>query len=930
MSKNSEVMSARLMRGAGISSLAIALAWAAVPSLAHAQEAEEMEAEDAASRDIIVTGTLIRGTAPVGANTITVGEARIEETGAISSNELLASIPQVSNFFNNVPLAQINSLTTGRVQTNRPNIRGIGNTTIAVSPTLVLVNGHRIAGVGVANSNVDPDMIAVGAISRVDVVTEGGSATYGADAVAGVINFITHRRFDGVRVDGSYGFADDYSQWNGGVTAGRTWSTGSVYASYAYARTDPLYGRDRDFAQVLDYSSQPYLPADLTCSNPNLTLSTFLTPFNVRISDTPYAAPGFVENTANRCDNNENATLVPKSERHTVFAGLNQELGDRTTIDVRGFYGRRTTENRSEAEGQVALGAGNPAAGSLPAGLVVGPAGTIDIGLGFPVPIDRRALVNFSFAPVLGPSPLVQSALLEEWGADVELKHDITDDWQLQGLAAYSEGNSRFNAQSVSAERLAAAGQGTTPETAINPLDITQTNRALINDLIDNEVAGQAKSRLLQLRAIAEGRLLALPGGDVRLAVGAEYIDEKLSSRQGAEIRRGALNSADFNSIGRNLYSAFGELQVPIFGEENAFDGMRSLVISAAARYDHYSDFGGTFNPKIGVTYEPVKGFRIRGNWGTSFTAPSLVDLLGGLQLINTTQNVHPFQPSGTPPPPNSYTVVIQGTRLPLQPQEADTWSVGVDVEPARDLRFSLSYYEVKFKNIISIPTPSADIFTDFADTNFVSGTGLSADVVRGFASQVPGGLAQVEPLIDAGQTFYSLIDFRVGNYGILDIAGLDFSGNYRKDTGFGSFDLGFNGNLQLRRIEQVSPLGGARDRLEVDDSPELTFQLLGGVDIGTFRAQATWNHSASYRIIPTPSVPPQNRVGAFNTVNLFFKYDVPADSGLMQGLRFTVNVNNVLDEDPPQLRRNQPGDFGYANGFTLGRMFILGVSKKF
>lgn len=928
----------------GASCLALAMGLAAGSGAAVAQDvaqgADASVADAAASEgkdasEIVVTGTLIRGSAPVGANSITLDAAKIQEVGAISTNQLLATVPQISNFFNKVPLANLN-IAVNQVQTARPSIRDIGNSVTTTSPTLVLINGHRIAGVGVTQSSVDPDMIPTGAIGRVDVNTEGGSATYGADAVAGVINFITMRRFNGVKVDANYGFADNYAQWSAGVTAGKEWATGSAFISYSYAKTDALFGRDRSYANNLDYTTAPpYQGADLTCSNPNLTLSTLLVSalggsVIYNLGDVPYAAPNFVQGTANRCDNSKNGTLLPKSERHGVFFGLNQELGDKTTLDFHAFYGRRFTEMRSEAVGTIALGSGNPAASLLPTGLSVGDQGYTIAGL----PVENRALVKFSFAPVLGSSPLTQTTSLKEWGADLEITHNFSDDWQLKVLGAWSESDSRYNLQSVNQARLDAAGNATTPATAINPLDITQTSRALIDDLIDNELAGQVRDRLIQLRAIVEGRLFNLPGGEVRLAAGYEFMSDYLRQRIGTDIRRGTLGSLAYNPYTRNVHSVFGELRVPIFGEENAITGIHSLVLSAAGRFDHYSDFGNTFNPKFGVTYEPVKGFRFRGNWGTSFTAPSVLDQLGGFAQGGVAQT-HPFQPDGVPPPANSYDVIITGTRLPLKPQKATTWSVGVDVEPTRDLRLSGSYYHVKFTDIISIPTPSAGIFTDFPTTNFVSGTGLDRAQVEAFASQIPGLLAQVTPLLDAGQKFYSLIDFRVGNYGVLNLSGFDFSVNYRHDTGFGSFDLGLNGNIPLQRDEQVSPTGSITDRLVRNTSP-LSLQGMAGVNIGqSFRAQVTVNHSAGYQIDPTPTnvglgVPVQTSVGSFTTTNLFFKYDVPSNVGVFKNLSFTLNVDNLFDTTPPLITRSNPGDRGFTNGFTIGRMFLIGASKRF
>lgn len=186
-----------------------------------------------------------------------------------------------------------------------------------------------------------------------------------------------------------------------------------------------------------------------------------------------------------------------------------------------------------------------------------------------------------------------------------------------------------------------------------------------------------------------------------------------------------------------------------------------------------------------------------------------------------------------------------------------------------------------------------------------------------------------MQNLINNGTAIYSLIDFRTGNYGVLDLSGLDLSANYIRDTGFGSLDFAINANVQLTRKEQVSPTGAARDALALDAS-KLSLSASAGANVGDFRAQVTWYHSQGYDLTPTNSAPPQTHIGSFNTVNLFFKYDVPGESMLFKDLSLTLNVNNLFDTDPPELRRTNPNDRGYGNGFTLGRMISFGISKKF
>ena len=161
--------------------------------------------------DIVVTGTLVRGVAPPGASPITADQRYIRSTGATTVAQVLQTIPQLDSFNSlQVPLAQ-----SAEVSTNRPNLRNLPNArTFGGATTLILVDGHRLVGMGNGSTEPDPDVLPPGIIDRVEIVPDGGSAQYGSDAVAGVINFITLRRFNGVRADASYGFADHFWRYD--------------------------------------------------------------------------------------------------------------------------------------------------------------------------------------------------------------------------------------------------------------------------------------------------------------------------------------------------------------------------------------------------------------------------------------------------------------------------------------------------------------------------------------------------------------------------------------------------------------------------------------------------------------------------------------------------------------------------------------------
>jgi iron complex outermembrane recepter protein len=910
------------------------MAYAAVSLLALSAPAlaQDAEPQDAAEEEdderIIVTGTLIRGSAPVGSNSITLGQASLEETGAQSSNELLASIPQVTNYFNRVPVADL-AIAVNQIQISRPNLRNISGSNAASSATLILVDGHRIATAGVNQASIDPDLIPTGAIERVEVVTEGGSATYGADAVAGVINFITRKRFDGLQVSAHYGTAKNYWQYDASATAGKTWDNGSAYVSYSYTKNDHLFGRERDYVRNLDYSSLPYRGRDTQCGAPNLAVNTVLTAFGATIASTSYAAPGFVAGTSNRCENSLDATLVPKAERHGVLGGLNWNFGDSTELDIRAYWSQRKTRASGVFASSVVVGPTNPnVAGALPAGLSLG----LQPFTIFGSPVVNQAAVNFNLLPLGLRS--TNDTDISTWGERAELLQDLNDNWQVRLLANWSTSDSGYQLRNLNGARLNAAGVASTAAAAFNPFNIAANNPALIADLTDNALAGQAKDNLIQLRALIEGKLFDLPGGEVRAAVGYEYMDDTLKKRFRADIRLNTLGTVPFDKYSRNVHSLFGEVVAPIIGDG---DGGSMLTLSGSARYDKYSDFGSTFNPKVGATFEPIKGFRFRGNWGTSFTAPTPVDQLGSLSSTIQSFPFVPFNPGVTLLPGANATIALQGSQANLGPQEADTWSLGVDVEPTSGFRASMSYYNVNFTNVLGTPTPSAAIFADFPDNAAISAAGFTAAQINAFFTK--NGTAPLSAALQTqlnttiaslgGGRVASLVDFRVGNFGIVKVQGVDLDVAINQDIGIGSLDFNINANFPLSRKQQVSPTSTIVDVQRLDN-PELFLKTALGFGSGGFYALATLNHTDGYNILPTASVPVQTHVGSFNTVDLFFKYDVPVESGLFSGLSFTLNIDNVLNQDPPVLLRNNPNDTGFGNGFTLGRLFNFGVTKKF
>jgi iron complex outermembrane recepter protein len=882
----------------------------ALSSAALAEPPTPQSANDSVSdREIVVTGTLLRGVAPVGSPIISVGQQKAVESGATTSNELLATIPQVTNFFNAVPSAQL-AIAVNQLQVARPNLRSLSGPNAASSATLVLVDGHRVAGVGVNQSTIDPELIPNGAIERVEVVTDGGSATYGADAVGGVINFITRKRFDGLKVDGRYGFADDYYTVDTNVTTGKDWGSGSLYASYNFNKNDAIFGRDRDYIRGIDYSNGTFKGRQ--CSSPNVALpGIFLPQFNFTLPGASYAYPNGGAGSFNQCDPTDHKSFVPAAERHSGLVSLHQELNDAVTADVKLYYSDRRTRGTDALYATATLTTANP--------YLFVPAGQAR---------PAQETVDFSFAPLLGVDSAPFGTGAQEWGANAEFTVALDDNWQVRTLLNYSRSNSSYYLSGYDAAALTAAGADSNPATALNPFNQATNSPAVIAAIRNSASQGQARDEIFNGRSVVDGSLLTLPGGDVRVAAGYEFIRQNFQQRTTTGAF-GALAALPFAAYSRSVHALFGEVQVPVFGEDNARPGLYSLILSASGRYDHYSDFGSTFNPKIGATFKPADWITIRGNWGTSFTAPTPLDQLGSQRNTISSFPFIAFTKPGETPPSGAFAVALQGSTAGLKPQEAETWSVGVDLTPIPGLRASANYYDVNFEGILSTPVVDGNIIANYPDQVRTKLTGFTPAELLAFGSQAPGGIEVVQTLINNGTLVYELVDFRVANFGILHTKGIDFQLNYRRDTSFGGFDIALNGNRPLSRKARPSSTSPVLDQLDTEN-PKLYLQATIGANVGALRAEATLNHTGGYDIVPTTSVPVQDHVGAFNTVDLFFKYDIPGDSPILRDLSLTLNVRNLLDQSPPLLFRTSVSDKGFANGFSLGRMFILGASKKF
>lgn len=921
-----------------------------VPGLAMAQDAGAPNAGTDAeeqSQTIVVTGTLIRGIAPVGNNVIGVSQQKIETSGAATSTELLARLPQVG-YFGNVPFGvspQVGSNASNPI--SRPNLRNLpGAQTSGGAQTLILIDGHRVVGAGTQQIGVDPDIIAPGAVQRVEALTDGGSAVYGSDAIGGVINFITRKRFDGVEANARVGLGNDLTSFDGYVTAGKDWGTGGLYVSYNYAHHDEIFGRDRDYIQRIDWNTG--VPSGRFCASPNVNptgkpANTFV------VSGSGLAAGGPIT-----CDPSDDVTYYPRSTLHNVYARFNQDLADWLSFDVTAMWARRETlanagtlgsnTYSSAATGQVTLAPANPYYRAM---------------AGFP---DTSELVTFNYAPAFGAASMPQRTVLDTLEIVPQFTVKPFGDWQVRALGSYG-----WSKVSYANRAISSTAQSAYLGVTVNPFDLTgpSSSAADLAKIVGYD-RGFGRNEFFDYRAIADGTLFTLPAGPVKAAFGGELMRTDFKNQSSLPSRSG-FTLGTINGYVQTVHSVFGEAQVPVIGEDMHVPLVQELTLSISGRYDKYNDFGDTFNPKYGVTWKPIPWITIRGNWGKSFTAPSPTDQLGTVigqaragansNLTPAPQTVTGAKGFGQPAfgADEAPLLLLNGSAPGLQPQKATNWSIGTTIQPPvlPGLTLTASFYRINLEGTLGRPVgvDLTPFYQNFPDLYLFRPTGAQ---VRDYLAN--GSIAAANTLFTlcnpndtVGQGVFApsgsatgcasntvkagaLLDTRARNLGTARLSGLDFSIDYTHETSFGSWDASLAGNLQLMLKTKGSVTSPVVDQLNLGTAA-FKFQASLGANIHNLRIQGTWNHVNPYSRSGGASVANfgQGRIAAFNTFDAYLKYDFKGE-GAFKDLALTLNVQNVFDTDPPVFKSNAattPG-FDPSIAFTFGRYFQLGLRKKF
>lgn len=841
-----------------------------------------------------VTGTNLRGEDPVGANVHAFDRQSIDESGAPTISDFLSTLPQV---FGGGP-TQDTHLGT-EAQTNSGlgtgvNLRGLG-----AGATLVLVNGRRIAPSGTQGIFTDVENIPLAAVERIDMLADSASALYGADAVGGVVNLIMRDNFTGAEtlMSSGLGTHDTLRSYLLSQTIGHKWDSGTAMLSVEFYRRDALPASQRDYT-MSNLTSRGGSDFDVSFANPG----------NIVVGQTSYAIPTGQDGThltasslAAATQNLQNRYLdtdiVPAQKRWSLYSSARESFDDPVSVFANVLLAdREATERTGGDPGIFPVPTSNPF---------------------YPVGLPQPALVYYNFGPDLGTNvtqAIVKTANMTV-GADVDVH-----DWRISVYGGYArEKEDQTQTTALNAVALQAALADPDPATAFNPFgDGSHTNPRTLAGLIA-PYRYQMDSKLETADLAADGPIGRLPGGAVKLALGVDRRVQLYASDTPPSLSFGESSIR----LSRHSTSAFTEIVLPVFGKDNALPGLQQLDLSAAARYEDYSTFGHATTPKLGLRWAPFAGVALRSTWSRALQAPPLTELDESHNVVVPQVLPDPRSPTG-----QTVALVWSGNNAGLREGRANSWTVGVDLEPQAlpGLTLGFTLFDIVFKDRIENTVFSTDMLSNPRYSGLVT-FDPDPSLIDYVCSHAlfAGGTKSTCTALGAG----AIVDVRAHNAETLDTRGIDFDLKYSRPVRYGSLTLTADGTY-LTKFDLAEGNGSPESSLLNTQNNPLNLRLRAALSWEARQIGATLavNYSNSYR--DTASVP--NRpVAAWTTLDAQIRYQLgDGTGGWLDRTRLELSATNLFDRDPPFLNNALAG-LGYdqENADPYGRIVSLRIRKN-
>lgn len=858
-----------------------------------------------ALEEVIVTGSQIRGVQPVGAPLIVIGREEIQRSGFSSVRELMESLPQAYGGDASEDVFSTKDDAANASGSVGVNLRGLN-----ASSTLTLLNGRRMALAGGFGAGfADISTLPLSAIERVEILTDGASAIYGSDAIAGVVNFILRSDYEGAETRVRYGSVTSGAQDEVQLaqTFGKRWGAGNLLVSYEFhdrgrlRREDRSYSATRDLRPFggTDFSSDVSRPGNLYFARlgfPAGQDGTNLTPDDLGPMNTESRVRG--------------QDFIGASQRHSVFV-----TGEQALTDAVALYGELRYSTRDYVARAGELGIISLVSNTHPN--FVSPTGETSEYVTYSLYDEAGAYMNDSRTKV------ASGVMGARW--------DFGAHWQGHLYLSYARDKTRTNANGIDDARLAEALGFDDPATPYNPDvdgylnvfgDVGRNPQNVLDYILSGGYLSNQSGELSTANVKFDGPLWSTAAGEVKMALGGEYREESLK-RTMLTRSQGLLVADPFSSADaeRSVSAVFGEVVVPIFGAFNQRTGLRSLEISAALRNERYSDFGSSTDPKFGIRWEMFEGVSLRATYGTSFKAPRVSETLPQARNIVVGELFNPLSPTGT-----SMGMWLYGSGTGLKPETSTTWTAGADLKFAAlpNLQIQATYFDIDFTDRIA----SVNLISAFQDQDYFAPVltfDPDDDLVRSYLDTPYYTGPAIDPSI-----IEVIMDGSKRNIASTVVRGIDFDARYAALTTFADLSFGLNASYLIDFKNALVPGATMVEQVSTLDNPtDLRLRASVSAQRGALNAGFFLNYTNSYEDRVTSLEP--RKVDSWTTLDLSLSYTVPRTQGWFSGTRVFLSANNLLDEDPPFVNNASPSMSGYdpANADPTGRFVSFSITKE-
>ncbi|MEO8487749.1 MAG: TonB-dependent receptor [Betaproteobacteria bacterium] len=830
----------------------------------------------------------------------------IASTGATSAMELLDRLA-INSAVGNYTLANAFG-DSARIGFSGASLRGLG-----YKYTLVLLNGRRMANYAHDGTAIDVNAIPLSAIERIEVLKDGASAIYGTDAIGGVINFITRSDYRGAEASVYYGDTFDGGAREKSVSA--TIGFGDLakdrwnaFVSMQWMKQEPLFGRDRPFM------SSSYIPSEGLDSTSGRSF-----PGNVAIPGVgnrnplyPNCAPSIVADPGvypDQCRFDPNPFLgsLPEVEKFNLIARGAFQLTPDHQLFGEALYAKN--EYRFVLQ-PVPIGTGVlfPASGPGAPGFVLQPTSPF-------YPHSFAALYGLDGQPLdvqwrAFDAGLRDSTTTAEQTRVVAGMKGVVKGWDYEAAYSFNESKDtdHLNGGYLSqAALLPIIGSGLVNPFGPNTPEIVSQ---LTGTAIQADVRS-SKSTVNAFDAKISNEVYNLPAGPLAVALGGEWRKEKYNS-----VSSDILSTGDIVGYGTSSPTVTGDRKVFAIFAEAIVPIVRTLELDAAVRFDDYSDFGSTTNPKVSLRWQPSKSFLARASYGTGFRAPALPELLSPLVTTNTQPGLS--DPTRCPITNDQVNdcvtqfVNVQGGNPGLTPEKSKQWSVGGVWEPLDGLSLGVDWYHIELKDQVGLLNPIV----------------VLGDVDQYAAFITRGPVDPNFPLLPGPITAITTL---FTNLGETRIEGIDIDARYRTpSTSIGRFRFGLQGTYYTKYdIQQIdgsfagqvglySGIGGAINRWKHYASIDWEY--------GPWGATLAQNFGLGY----TDANPDVNgnprRVGNYDV------YDVQGRWTGVKNLTVTLGIKNLFNRAPPFTNQSFTFQNGYDPSYAdpRGAFWYANVGYKF